>query len=245
MALRAENVKPAGGAHLLGLRRDDCLMRRKALGIHRARGEDVFVVRVGIAGRLGDGLLVEAGFFQVVFRKELRVAAEHDVRAAARHVRRDRDRAELARLGDDLGFLLVVLRVQNVMTDARALEQLGEKFALFDADRTDQNGLPLFVAGFDLGDDGAVFAVFVFIHDVRLVDAREGAVCRHLDDVQPVDGDELLLLRDGGAGHAGELVVHTEVVLECDRCEGLVLARDVHMLLCLDRLVQTLAVASA
>ena len=49
----------------------------------------------------------------------------------------------------------------------------------------------------------------------------------------------------GGARHAGELVVHPEVVLEGDRREGLVLLLDVHALLGLDRLVQTLAPPAA
>jgi hypothetical protein len=56
---------------------------------------------------------------------------------------------------------------------------------------------------------------------------------------------ELLLLGEGGAGHAGELVVQAEVVLEGDGGERLVLAADVHVLLGLDGLVQALGVAAA
>ena len=50
---------------------------------------------------------------------------------------------------------------------------------------------------------------------------------------------------DGRAGHAGELVVHAEVVLEGDRGEGLVLLLDLHALLGLDRLVEALGPAAA
>ena len=50
---------------------------------------------------------------------------------------------------------------------------------------------------------------------------------------------------DGGARHAGELVVHAEVVLEGDRGEGLVLLLDLHALLGLDRLVEALGPAPA
>ena len=49
----------------------------------------------------------------------------------------------------------------------------------------------------------------------------------------------------GRAGHAGELVVHAEVVLQGDRGEGLVLLLDLHALLGLDRLVQALGPAPA
>src|SRR5207248_11555405 len=47
-----------------------------------------------------------------------RLAAEDDVHAAARHVRGDGDRALAARFGDDLGFSLVILRVQDGVVDA-------------------------------------------------------------------------------------------------------------------------------
>ena len=49
----------------------------------------------------------------------------------------------------------------------------------------------------------------------------------------------------GRTGHAGELVVHAEVVLQRDRGEGLVLLLDLHALLGLDRLVQALGPAPA
>ena len=42
----------------------------------------------------------------------------------------------------------------------------------------------------------------------------QGAVGGDLDDVQLVDGTELLLLGQGRTGHAGELGVEAEVVLE-------------------------------
>ena len=97
----------------------------------------------------------------------------------------------------------------------------------------------------DLLDDRAVLAVFVFIDDVRVVDADDGLVRRDLDDVEVVDRVELLRLGGGGAGHAGELAVKAEIVLERDRGKRLVLLLDVDVLLGLDGLVQTLGVASA
>ena len=50
------------------------------------------------------------------------IAAELDVRAAARHVGRDRDRARHTSLRDDIGFLLVVARVQD-REDLRVLSE--------------------------------------------------------------------------------------------------------------------------
>src|SRR5205085_95702 len=71
---------------------------------------------VALAQPLGD-LLGEA----LLARHELRVAAEQNVGAAARHVGGDRHRALAARLRDELRFLRVVLRVQDaVLVDAAA-----------------------------------------------------------------------------------------------------------------------------
>src|SRR4029078_4527338 len=51
--------------------------------------------------------------------------AELDVDAAAGHVRRDRDRAGLAGVRDDLALALVLLRVQDVVRDAAPPRQRG------------------------------------------------------------------------------------------------------------------------
>ena len=64
-------------------------------------------------------------------------------------------------------------------------------------------------------------------------------------DLEPVDLVELGLLRLGGAGHARQLLVHAEVVLDRDRGERLRLALHLHAFLGLDRLVQPLRPAPA
>ena len=56
-------------------------------------------------------------------RHVLGVAAQQDVRAAAGHVRGDRDVVLAARLRDDLGFLRVILRIQDDVLDAALAQQ--------------------------------------------------------------------------------------------------------------------------
>ena len=68
---------------------------------------------------------------------------------------------------------------------------------------------------------------------------------RDLHDLELVDLPELVLLGLGRTGHAGQDVVHAEVVLQGDRRERLVLLADRHLLLGLDGLVQALGVAPA
>ena len=79
------------------------------------------LVVVGIAG-------AQAELGQLELGEVLGVAAELDVDAAAGHVRRDRDRAGLAGLGDDLALALGVLGlgVEDRVRDALALELLAE-----------------------------------------------------------------------------------------------------------------------
>ncbi len=151
----------------------------------------------------------------------------------------------MSRLRDDLGLLFMVLGVQDVVRDALALEHLRQKLGFFDGDRADQNRLALGVAFLDLRDDRAVFARLGLIDDVRVVDADDGLVRRDLDDVEIVDAGEFLLLGQRRAGHAGELVVQTEEVLECDGGERLVFACNLDALLGLDGLMQALVIAAA
>ena len=72
-----------------------------------------------------------------------------------------------------------------------------------------------------------------------LVLARDGAVGRNLYNAQLVDFHEFLGLGQRRAGHAGELVVEAEIVLESDAGEGHVLRLDRAAFFGLDRLMQT------
>ena len=70
-------------------------------------------------------------------------------------------------------------------------------------------------------------------------------VGRDRDHVEAVDLVELLLLGHRRTGHAGQLLVQPEVVLEGDRGEGHRLALDAQALLGLDRLVEALRPAAS
>ena len=83
------------------------------------------------------------------------------------------------------------------------------------------------------------------VDEVGLVDAGHRLVGRDRDHAELVDLVELGGLGHRRTGHAGELVVEAEVVLQGDRGEGLVLLADGHALLGLDRLVQAVVVAAA
>ena len=181
---------------------------------------------------------------RLLARHELGVAAEQDVGAAAGHVGGDRHRALASGLRDDLGFLRVVLGVQDDVLDAAQLQQLREPLRLLDRDRADEHRPALLLLLDDVGDDRLVLFLLGPVDRVGLFDAPQLAVGRDDHDVELVDLVELLGFGVGRAGHAGELAVLAEVVLERDRRERLVLALDLDLLLGLDRLVQPVAPAA-
>ena len=138
------------------------------------------------------------------------------------------------------------LRVQDDVLDAVAsCRSVGEHLRDLDRDRADQHRLARLVARLDLVRHGLPLAVLGLVDLVVVVGADHRLVGRDVDHRQLVDLDELVRLGERRAGHAGELVVHAEVVLERDRRERLVLLADAHALLRLDRLVQALRPAPA
>ena len=83
------------------------------------------------------------------------------------------------------------------------------------------------------------------IDEVRVVLADHRPVRRDHDHFEAVDLHELRRFGVGGAGHARELLVEAEVVLERDRRDGLVFRAHLHAFLRLDRLVQAIGPAPA
>ena len=121
----------------------------------------------------------------------------------------------------------------------------GEQLGDLDRDRAHEHRLAGRVARLDLLGDRRPLALLGLVDLIVAIVADHRPVGRDLDDRQLVDLHELVRLGQGGAGHARELVVHPEVVLQRDRGERLVLLLDPDALLGLDRLVQTLRPAPA
>ena len=135
--------------------------------------EPLFALRQPLGDLLGEALLA---------RHELGVAAEQDVGAAAGHVGRNRDRTLAARLRDELGFLRVVLRVQDhVLVDAAAggraalqpapIEHRRELLGLLDRDGADEHRPALLVLVDDLGDDRVPLLVLGAVDEIGVFDA--------------------------------------------------------------------------
>ena len=184
-------------------------------------------------------------FAQLVVDPEIDIAAELDVGPAARHVGGDGHRADAPRLRNDMRFAFVLACIEDLVLDAFLSEEFAEHFRLFDRHRADQDRL---ADGVLLGNrlgDGFELVLRVLVELVILVDARNGDVGRDLDHVHLVDVPEFGRFGRRGAGHARQLGIHAEIVLEGDRRQRLVLRLDLHAFFGLDRLVQAVRPAPA
>ncbi len=230
MPLGADDVQAADLGHLA------------ALGLHLvlvlADGPVPDVLGHLEPGRVEDLAVLVLQAFQVGPGHEVGVAAEDDVGASASHVRGDRHGPLPAGLGDDLGLALVVLGVQHLVLDPMMPEHLGDQLGLLDRSRPDQHRPARLVDLTDLVEDRLVLLAVGPVDDVGVAIAGQWPVGGNGDDVERVDLPELVRLGHGRAGHARELLVELEEVLERDRGEGLVLLLDLHPLLGLDRLMQ-------
>ena len=176
---------------------------------------------------------------------EVRIAAEQNVGSAAGHVGRDRDRAFAPGLRDDEGFTLVILGVEDFVRDTHALQDARQLFRLLDRYGADQHRLAPLVQLLDVLGGVAPLLVLGPVDDVGELFPLHRPVGGNRDHFELVDLLELGGFGLRGARHAGELLVHAEVVLEGDGGERLVLALDLDAFLGFDRLVQAIGPAAA
>ncbi len=134
---------------------------------------------------------------------------------------------------------------KRLVLDAALVEQARELLGAFDGHGADEAGLARRVALGHVVGHGVELRLHRAVDEVVLVLSGDRAVRRDGHDRQLVDLAELGVLGHGRAGHAGELLVEAEVVLQRDGGQRLVLLAHEHALLGLERLVQALGVAAA
>ena len=131
------------------------------------------------------------------------------------------------------------------MGNALFFQHPGQQLGFLDGNGAHQHRLAFFVTFLDLPDGGPELAGLGLIDHVRIVRPDHRLVGRDLHHVQGIDPVEFLLLGHGGTGHAGELLIEAEEVLEGDGGKSLALAGHLHAFLCLDGLMQALVIAAA
>src|SRR6185295_1618754 len=119
---------------------------------------------------------------------------------------------------------------------------LGQHFRLFDRGGADQYWLQPRIGTFDFGQDRGVFLVLGTVYFVVLVETRDLHVGRDFNDFELVDVEQFVCFGQRRSGHARELFVHAEIVLERNRGQRLVFRLDLDVLLGFERLVQAFGI---
>ena len=77
------------------------------------------------------------------------------------------------------------------------------------------------------------------------VGAPDGHVGRNLEHGELVDVEELVGFGHRRTGHTGKLVVHSEIILECNCSKRLRISLNLYIFFCFDCLMQSITVSSA
>src|SRR6185369_15023935 len=172
------------------------------------------------------------------------ITAEKDVGTASLHVGGDGNHPLASGLSDNFSLFFVLLGVENIVRNTLFLQEFGKDFGFFDRNRTDKHRLALRMELLYLVYNSRELLLLGLVDDIREIRTQERPVRRDYDYFEVVALVELLGLGIGCSGHAGELCIHTEIILERDGGQGLVLILDDHPLFCLYRLVQAVRPAA-
>ena len=215
--------------------------------VQTASGQHFVMQRLPAATQLGDATillgLIDVGHGLHHFHLPLDAATEHDVGAATGHVGGDGHHLRPAGLGHDLGLACMLLGIEHLMRQADFFQQRRQQLGVLDRGGAHQHRLTAAIAILDVADDGLVLLLHRAINLIVVILAHHRPVGRQHHRFQAVDLLELIGFGISRAGHASELAVHTEIILERDRGEGLVLALNVHTFLGLDPLMQAIGPA--
>ena len=151
----------------------------------------------------------------------------------------------LSCFGHDVGLLLVKFGVKHLMGYATELEHTAEEFAHVDVGRTNQYGTSGQTHLFNFLDNRLVLFAFGLINAVVHVNTRDRTVGWNFHYIEFVDIPELAYFGACSTGHTSQLVVHTEIVLQCDGGKSLCGGFNLYVLLCLNSLVQAIAPTAA
>ena len=137
------------------------------------------------------------------------------------------------------------LGVQYIVFNLTQSQHTAQQFRYFDRSRTYQYRTTCFYHFHDFFDDGVVFRPFGFIYPVVHIDTSYRLIGRNRHDIELINIPELPGFGLGSTGHTGQLVIHTEIVLQSNRRKSLRSGLYLNVLFRLDSLVQTIGVAAA
>ena len=170
--------------------------------------------------------------------------AQHNVSTTTCHISSNGNCAVLTSMRNNLCFLFVVLSVQNVMRNTTTFKHCRKFFRLCDRGSTYENRSTGFMTSFDFVNCSFVLSKLSFVDNVRSVGTDHRFVGRNNYNAQTIDFLEFLFFSFSSTGHTSQLVVHTEVVLEGDGCQGLAFTFYFYAFFSFDCLVQAFGEAT-
>ena len=182
-------------------------------------------------------LLRVCGSLSLTPGHHLRIAAQDNIGTTPGHVGCNRKRPLAARLSDNFSFPLMLLGVQYIMLNATLLQKFREDLRVFNGDGANQDRLTGFMPANDVFNNRVKFFLAGFVDDIGLINTNHRLVRRHNDNFKTINFIEFCRFGIRRTGHAGQLFVHTEIVLESNRRQSLIFFLDFQTLFCFDRLV--------
>ena len=111
-------------------------------------------------------------------------------------------------------------------------------FGLGNGSSADQDRPPRFMQLHDFLYNGPIFSRPGFINHIWEIGTDHGLIRGDHDNIQTVDFLELLFLRFRRTRHARQLFIHTEIILEGDRGQGLAFTLYLYAFFRFDSLMQ-------
>ena len=173
------------------------------------------------------------------------IAAQHNIGTATGHIGGHGNHTGFTRLRYNQRFALVFFGVQYVVRQACLIEQMRHQLGVFNGGGTHQHRLTALVTILNVFNHRFVLLFGSAENLVVVVFTLNRAVGRNNHRFQAINALELKSLGIGGTGHAGQLFVQTEIVLEGNRSQRLVFALDFHPFFGFHRLVQAIRPAAA
>ena len=175
----------------------------------------------------------------------LRLGGQLNVCSSTRHVGGNSHCGGKACLGHNLGFTLVLLGVQHVVLNLPYVEHPAQNLGDFHRGGTHQHGSTGLSQGHYFVDHRIKLLTHGFVDLVFHVFSDDGPVGRDNDHIKFVDFPKLTCFSFGRAGHARQLVVHPEIVLQGDGGVGLGGIFHRHIFFGLNGLMQPVGIAAA
>ena len=135
----------------------------------------------------------------------------------------------------------MVFGIEYGMGHAGPFEHLTQHLGSFNGNGPHKHRLTLVVEFLDFINGGFEFFPFGFVNDIGKIDPCHFLVGGNDHHFQFIDIIELRRFRVCRTGHAGQLFVHTEVILKGHRGQRLVFTGNFYPLLGLHRLMQAVA----